>query len=214
MFDEVAANDPLLLSRLQAGNEASFAAIVIAWSPAMIAMAERFVTSREAAEDAVQNTWLAVVVGLDGFEGRSGLRTWVLSILIRQAQQLGRRERRAIPFSAAWHKERGPTLDPTRFRPADDSEFPGGWVSPLPRWDSVPERQLQSAELWEVLSNAINHLPRRQQQVIMARDVWGCGAGEVCAMLQLSGNYQRVLLHRARAQLRIAVERYLTEAAP
>lgn len=200
----------MFLTRLRERDEASFAAIVTAWSPAMLTLARRFVASREAAEDAVQNTWLAVVAGIDGFESRSGLRTWVLSILIRQAQQIGRREHRSIPFSSAWRDERGPTVDDSRFRPSESLESPGGWASPLPRWDLVPDNQLQAAELWDVLVKAIDELPRRQQQVVVARDVWGCGSTEVCAMLDLSANYQRVLLHHARAHLRTALESYRT----
>lgn len=201
-----------LLQLLRAGDEASFTAMVTAWTPAMISLAERFVASREAAEDAVQNTWHAVVTGLDQFEGRSGLRTWVLSILIRQAQRVGKRERRSVPFSTGWREERAPTVDPSRFRSDDAPEYPGGWALPLPRWDLAPDNQLASAELWTILGTAISDLPRRQQQVVTARDVWGCDSREVCAMLQLSANYQRVLLHRARAHLRLAVESYLAEA--
>ena len=176
----------------------------------MTSLARRFVASREAAEDAVQNTWLAVVAGIDRFEGRSGLRTWVLAILIRQAQYIGRREHRSIPFSSAWHDEHGPTVDPSRFRPAHSPEHPGGWASPLPRWDIQPDNQIQAAELRDVVDKAISELPRRQQQVVVARDVWGCGSSEVCAMLHLSANYQRVLLHRARAQLRISLDSFLS----
>lgn len=202
-------DDLALLARLRSGDEASFAEVVTAWSPAMISLAKRFVPSREAAEDAVQNTWLAVVAGIDRFEGRSGLRTWVLSILIRQAQQIGRREHRSVPFSAAWREERTPSVDPDRFRSVDALEHPGGWASALPRWDLLPENQAQTAELRAVLETAISKLPRRQQHVVTARDVWGCESSEVCAMLHLSANYQRVLLHRARAHLRIALEAYL-----
>ncbi|MEP6814708.1 MAG: sigma-70 family RNA polymerase sigma factor [Marmoricola sp.] len=204
----------MLLTRLRDGDEASFAAIVVAWSPAMISLARRFVSSREAAEDAVQNTWLAVVAGIDRFEGRSGLRTWVLSILIRQAQQTGRREHRSIPFSSAWHDERQATVDAGRFRPPESPDHPRGWAAPLPRWDLLPDNQVQAAELRKVLAQAIGELPRRQQQVVVARDVWGCGSTEVCVMLHLSANYQRVLLHRARAHLRRALELYLVETVP
>ncbi|MEO7262902.1 MAG: sigma-70 family RNA polymerase sigma factor, partial [Jatrophihabitantaceae bacterium] len=201
MPGDVDHEDSAVLMLLRAGDEASFAALVTAWSPAMISMAQRFVPSREAAEDVVQDTWLAVVDGIDRFQGRSTLRTWVLSILIRQAQRTGRRERRTIPFSVAWRDEHGPSVAASRFRAANAAEYPRGWVSPLPRWDLLPDNHLQARELRRVLADAISDLPRRQQQVIMARDVWGCGSSEVCTMLGLSANYQRVLLHRARAHL-------------
>lgn len=140
-------DEAVLLGRLREGDEASFTAVVISWTPAMIALAERFVATREEAEDAVQDTWLAVIAGLDRFEGRSGLRTWVVSILIRQAQHTGRRERRSIPFSAAGRDERRPTVDADRFCPASAPEWPNGWSSHLPRWDQMPENHQQAAEL-------------------------------------------------------------------
>lgn len=208
MAGGVIDDEAMLLVRLREGDEASFAALVVSWTPAMIAVAERFVATREEAEDAVQDTWLAVIAGLDRFEHRSGLRTWVVSILIRQAQQTGRRERRSVPFSAAGRDERGPTVDAGRFRPADAPEWPNGWSSHLPRWEQMPENHQQAAELRAVVNAAITQLPRRQQQVIVARDVWDCGSKEVCSMLKVSANHQRVLLHRARAHVRTALETY------
>lgn len=201
-------DEVVLLARLKQGDEASFTAVVISWTPAMIALAERFVATREEAEDAVQETWLAVIAGLDRFEGRSGLRTWVVSILIRQAQHTGRRERRSLPFSAAWRDERGPTVDDDRFRSASAAERPNVWSSHLPRWDQMPENNVQAAELRALVEAAITELPRLQQQVIVARDVWDCGSEEVCSMLKVNANYQRVLLHRARAHVRASLESY------
>lgn len=198
-----------VLPRLRAGDERMFTELVNAWSPALLHMARRFVPTDEAAEDAVQETWLAVVNGIDRFEGRSGLRTWVLSILIRQARRLGQREQRSIPFSTAWREERGPTVDPGRFRAPTEAEHPRGWALPPTRWDLLPETHAQSAQLRAVILAAIAELPLPQQRVIMARDVWGCDAKEVCGMLKVTANYQRVLLHRARAHLRTAVEDYV-----
>lgn len=213
MAGGVIDDEPMLLGRLREGDEASFAAVVLSWTPSMISLAERFVATREEAEDAVQDTWLAVIAGLDRFEGRSGLRTWVVSILIRQAQHTGRRERRSIPFSSAGRDERSPTVDADRFRPAGSTERANGWADPLPRWDQVPENHQQAAELQALVDAAIKELPRRQQQVIIARDVWDCGSEEVCTMLKVSANYQRVLLHRARAHVRASLESYFVEGA-
>ncbi|MEP7021814.1 MAG: sigma-70 family RNA polymerase sigma factor [Pseudonocardiales bacterium] len=209
MSGDVVEDEGVLLARLRGGDEASFAKVVAAWSPAMLRLAQRFVGTREQAEDTVQSTWLAVVQGLDRFAGQSSLRTWVMSILIHQAQHTHRRERRSVPFCAAWQEERGASVDPRRFRADNAAEYPGGWASPLPRWDRLPENHVLAAELWDTLDRAISGLPRRQQQVVTARDVWGCNAKEVCAMLHVSANYQRVLLHRARSQLRLALESYL-----
>jgi RNA polymerase sigma-70 factor (ECF subfamily) len=204
-------DDDATVARLVAGDEDVFAALVIAWTPAMLRLAEQFVPNVQAAEEVVQDTWMAVITGIDRFQGRSRLRTWVVSILVNVARQTGRRERRSIPFSAAWRDEHAPAVDPRRFRPHDAPEDAQGWLYPLPRWHLRPDDGAQNAELSRVLDAAIAALPRRQQQVLMARDVWGCDAAEACELLGLTANHQRVLLHRARAQVRNMVEAYLSE---
>jgi RNA polymerase sigma-70 factor, ECF subfamily len=197
------------LALLQAGDEEAFTRLVMGWSPAMLRLAAKFVPHRQAAEDVVQETWIAVLAGIDKFEGRSQLRTWVMSILVRRAQQAGRRERRSLPFSAVWREEHQPGVDPGRFIPDNAPAHAGSWLYPLPRWDFRPDDVAQNAELRDILEVAIGRLPRRQQQVVMLRDVWGSAPGEVSQLLGMTANYQRVLLHRARSQLRAAVESYV-----
>jgi RNA polymerase sigma-70 factor (ECF subfamily) len=204
-------DDDDTVARLVAGDEDMFATLVTAWTPAMLRLAQQFVPNVQAAEDVVQDTWMAVIAGIDRFQGRSRLRTWVVSILVNVARRAGRRERRSIPFSAAWRDEHAPAVDPRRFRPHDAAQDARGWLYPLPRWHLRPDDEAQNAELSRVLDAAVATLPRRQQQVLMARDVWGCDAAEVCELLGLTANYQRVLLHRARAQVRSIMEAYLSE---
>jgi RNA polymerase sigma-70 factor (ECF subfamily) len=208
------SDDDEIVARLVASDEEAFAALVTAWTPAMLRLAEQFVPTVQAAEDAVQDTWIAVITGIGRFQGRSRLRTWVVSILVNIARKAGRRERRSIPFSTAWRDEHTPAVDPRRFRPHDAPAHAHGWVYPLPRWDLRPDDDAQNAELSAVLDAALAALPRRQQQVLMARDVWGCDTAEVCELLGLTANYQRVLLHRARAKVRNMVEAYLSEEQP
>jgi RNA polymerase sigma-70 factor, ECF subfamily len=197
--------------RLRKGDETTLTALVVRWTPAMTRLAAQFVPTVQSAEEVVQDTWLAVIEGIDSFQGRSQLRTWVMSILIRKAQSAGRRERRSIPFTAAWRDEHSPAVDPSRFRPGGSTPQAGGWLYPLPRWDLQPEDSAENAELRSVIDDALADLPRRQQQVVMVRDVWGCTADEACQLLGVTANYQRVLLHRGRARLRTAVEVYITQ---
>lgn len=199
-----------LVTRLRSGDEAAFTWMVTSWTPALIRTAARFVPTRETAEEVVQDTWLAVVDGIDGFSGRSALRTWVVSILIRKAQRVGGREHRSMPFSAAWRDERLPAVAPDRFhRTGKDA---GTWLFPVASWAVEPDVMAASTELQAVLDRTIATLPRLQQQVVTARDLWGCDSDEVCNLLRITANHQRVLLHRARSVLRSALDDYLDGA--
>jgi RNA polymerase sigma-70 factor (ECF subfamily) len=149
----------------------------------------------------VQEAWLAVVEGLDRFQGRSSLRTWIYRIVANIARTRAVRESRATPFSAFEHEE-GPSVDPERFAPD------GHWSTPPEPW-----RPLLGAEVRELVERAIATLPQTQRQVITLRDVEGWSADEVCNVLELSETNQRVLLHRARSKVRAALEAYLGEDA-
>jgi RNA polymerase sigma-70 factor, ECF subfamily len=199
-----------LLAALRAGDERRFAEIVTAYSPALLRVAESYLPSHALAEDVVQETWLAVLAGLDRFEGRSSLRTWIFGILMNIARSRGRRERRSVPFSAAFGEESGPTVGPDRFRPLDAPELPGSWITP-PRRYEVPESALLSSEVRHRLRGAIDALPPRQRSVLTLRDIDGLGVGEVSELLDITPGNQRVLLHRARAKMRQTLEDYLDD---
>lgn len=209
MVPEEQVEERILVERLRTGDEPAFTEFVLRWTPAMVRLAETYVPSRQVAEDVVQDTWLAVLNGIDRFEGRSSLRTWVFHILVRRAQQTGKRERRAVPFTEVWRDEGRPSADPARFHPDRGAADARGWISPLPRWDLLPGDRLQAADLRAVIDSVITGLPRQQREVILARDVRDCDPGEVCELLAITANHQRVLLHRARAKLRAALERHL-----
>ena len=178
-------------------------------TPAMIRVAMAYVPTRAAAEDAVQEAWIAVMRGIDGFEGRASLRTWIFRILTNVAIRVGARERRSVPFSAlAAAEDTGePSVDPDRFLPADHELFPGHWAVMPTRWPT-PEEGLLTGETREVIAAAITELPAAQRTVIVLRLVEGWSADEVCEALEISAANQRVLLHRARSRVRAAIERY------
>ncbi|HWM06331.1 MAG TPA: sigma-70 family RNA polymerase sigma factor [Actinophytocola sp.] len=196
----VLAEEPDLLARLRAGEQAAFVAVVRDWSPAMLRVARAHVRTDASAEEIVQEAWMGVIRGLPGFEGRAMLRTWVFRILINVARRRGRIEARTIL------ELEGPTVDPDRFRDEDDP-YPGHWradAAPSP-WD--PEPALLSAEFRDVLVHALGELPERQRAVVELRDVHGLDPTEVCELLDLTPANQRVLLHRGRARLRATLEK-------
>jgi RNA polymerase sigma-70 factor (ECF subfamily) len=202
--------DDELLQRLRAGDEAAFMDLVDRYGPLMLRIALMHVSSRAVAEEVVQDSWLGVLRGLDGFEGRSSLKTWILRIVANQARTRGERERRSVPVSALTADEEEPAVDPARFRPFDDPRYPGGWtVPPAP----LPEEQLLAEETLARVREAIGRLPPRQQEVILLRDVEGWDPDEVGDALGLTPGNQRVLLHRARSKVRNALEDYLGAAA-
>ena len=177
----------------------------------MIRVAMAYVAGRATAEEVVQETWIAVIRAIDGFEGRSSLKTWIFRILTNVAMRTGARERRSVPFSAlAAAEDTGePAVEPDRFLPADHPRFPGHWAIAPARWPT-PEEGLLAGETRTVIATAIAELPPAQRTVIALRDVEGWSAEEVCEALEISAGNQRLLLHRARSRVRNAIERYVT----
>lgn len=202
-------DDERVVAALLAGDEEAFAALVDHHSPALLRVAMAYVPSRAVAEEVVQETWIAVMRGIDGFEGRSSLKTWIFRILTHVALRGGSRERRSVPFAAlAAAEDTGePTVDPDRFLPAGHELFARHWVLAPARWPT-PEEGLLSGETRAVIVAAIDELPQAQRTVIALRDIEGWSSDEVCAALEISAGNQRILLHRARARVRAAIEAY------
>jgi RNA polymerase sigma-70 factor (ECF subfamily) len=212
----VDADEQRLLAGLRARDEAAFMELIDRYGPSLLRVAQLFVPTRAAAEDVVSETWLGVLTGIDRFEGRSSLKTWLFRILTNRAKTRGVRESRSIPFSALAVAELGsdePAVDPDRFLPADDPRRPGAWASAPRAWADLPEERLLAAETREVIADAIDALPTVQRTVISLRDLEGWGGQEVAEALGISEGNQRVLLHRARSRVRAALDVYLDEAA-
>ena len=201
--------DAALVAALRRGDADAFATLVDRHSPAMIRVAMAYVPSRAAAEEAVQETWIAVMRGIDAFEGRSSLKTWIFRILTNVAMRAGARERRSVPFAALAAAENTgePSVDPDRFLPADHALFPGHWAIMPTSWPT-PEEGLLAGETREVIAGAIAKLPAAQRTVIALRDVEGWSSEEVREALEISAGNQRILLHRARNRVRTAIEDY------
>jgi RNA polymerase sigma-70 factor (ECF subfamily) len=200
------------VAALRAGDEDAFMRLVEEYGPQMLAVAMLYTPTRAVAEDVVGETWLAVLDGLDRFEGRSSLKTWIFRILANRARTRGTRERRSVPFSALRDAEEGRTVEPDRFLPRGDASA-GHWASTPARWSELPEERLAARETVAAAHAAIEALPPAQRTVIALRDVEGWDAAEVSDLLRISHGNQRVLLHRARAKVRRALERELEGAA-
>src|SRR4051812_38116959 len=203
--------DDQLVEALKMGDEAAFAELVDDLSPALLRMARMFVRDRAVAEEVVQETWIAVLRGIDRFEGRSALRTWIFRILMNTAKTRGKRESRSIPFSAAVPAGE-PSVDPDRFL-GPGNQFAGGWAAAPSAWPT-PEQELLSGETYRVILEAIEELPDAQRAVITMRDVEGLPADEVAEALGVSDGNQRVILHRARSKVRRALESYFGAVEP
>jgi RNA polymerase sigma-70 factor (ECF subfamily) len=210
------ANDAELVQALRDGDEDAFRSLVDEHSASLLRVAISYVGSRAVAEEVLQETWLGVLKGLDGFEGRSSLRTWIFRILSNTAKTRAVRESRATPFSSVVGTEadaQGAAVDPDRFLPLDHDSEPGHWALAPRRWDT-PEQGLLSREVRDVILAAIETLPASQRVVVTLRDIEGCPAHEVCEAIDVSEGNQRVLLHRGRSKVRAALERYFDAVEP
>ncbi len=187
--------DGELVARLRAGEEEAFVALVARHHTAMLRLARSFVSSTAIAEEVVQDTWVGVLRGIDGFAERSTFRTWLMRILVNRAKSTGVHESRSVAVGDA-----GPVVDSSRF----DSS--GAWMSPPQHWIEDSDDRMQAQALTDPLQAALGELPPRQRQVVILRDVDGLTGQEVCEVLEISEANQRVLLHRGRSHLRQAIE--------
>jgi RNA polymerase sigma-70 factor (ECF subfamily) len=200
--------DAELLDRLRDGDEDAFVMLIGRYQQPMLRFARTMVPSRAVAEEAVQDTWMGVVRGIEQFQGRSSLRTWLFRILVNRARSAGSSELRSrgggtpgsMGFRQADEIDRGPAVDPTLF------DRRGSWAEPVVRWGEESEDRLDAATMAPFLKVALDNLPARQRQVVLLRDLEGLSGGEVCDVLGVSPGNQRILLHRGRSQLRRQLE--------
>jgi RNA polymerase sigma-70 factor, ECF subfamily len=188
----VTASDEDLVAALRAGDEEAFGELVRRYHTRLVRLARTYVRREAVAEEVVQDTWLAVVRGIDRFEGRSLFRTWLFGVLVNRARTTGGREARTVAVDLTTE----PTVDPARFGPD------GSWIDPPEVWAERAEDRRVATRLAERARAHIDALPDQQRQVVLLRDVEGLSATEACTMLGLTDGNQRVLLHRARSKVR------------
>jgi RNA polymerase sigma-70 factor, ECF subfamily len=199
-----AGSEEDLVDRLRAGDEAAFSELVRRYQRLMLRVARGYVRTDAIAEEVVQESWVAVLRGLERFEGRSSFKTWLLRIVANRAMTQGVKEARSVPF-ASLEDDDEPAVSPERFRPAGEPGA-GAWAAPPEPW---PEDRLLASETRAVISEAIDELPGLQRAVVSMRDVEGWSSEEVQEALGISAANQRVLLHRGRQRVRAALEQYL-----
>jgi RNA polymerase sigma-70 factor (ECF subfamily) len=203
-YDKAEQTDGALVDRLLAGDEAAFSDLVTHLQSSLLRLARTFVADQGAAEEVVQDTWLGVIKGLQSFERRASLKTWIFRILVNRARTRGVRDGRMVNFSTLEDPDSDASVLEDRFS-AD-----GRWVQPPSLWtEQDPEGVLLRHETADFLQNAIDSLPPTQRAVVTLRDVDGVAAEEVCNILAISETNQRVLLHRARTKVRAALESHL-----
>lgn len=207
-----AASEESLVEHIKAGDPEAFEWIVNHWSGSMLSVA-RSIVGTDLASDVVQDTWLSVIRSVRRFEGRASLRTWTFRILVNACHKRAKTQRAEFPAAfgdgaAADSADGtgGPSVDPGRF--LSSGQWAGHWaVFPEP-WPNPVDGAL-AVELREQLAAALATLPSRQRAVVVLRDVNGLTSEEVCAILEITAENQRVLLHRGRATLRARLEEYL-----
>ncbi len=208
MEQALSREDARLVEGLRAGDEAAFAALMRMYGAGMLRVAQMYVSSRAVAEEVVQEAWLGVLKGIDRFEGRSSLKTWLFRIVANTAKTRGVRESRSVPFSSLGDDADDATVATDRFL-GDGERFPGHWAVPPSTWAGLPEARLLATETMDVIRREVERLPPSQRAVLTLRDIEGLSADEVCNALDLTETNGRVLLHRARAKVRAALEEYL-----
>jgi RNA polymerase sigma-70 factor (ECF subfamily) len=203
-------SDARLVSALQRGEEEAFSRLLELYHAPLLRLAMTYVRNRAVAEEVVQDTWLGVIRGIDRFESRSSLKTWIFRILANQAKTRALREGRTVPFSSleSWSQSAEPAVEPERFLDATHPRWPHHWVTPPASWEGIPESRLLGRETLAQVQEAIEMLPAAQRAVITLRDIEGWTSDEVCELLEISEANQRVLLHRARSKVRRTLERY------
>jgi RNA polymerase sigma-70 factor (ECF subfamily) len=191
-------DDETLVARLRDGDESAFTALVERYHGPLLQLASAFVPSRAVAEEVVQDTWLGVIKGIDRFEGRSSLKTWLFRILVNRARSTGVKERRHFPSPG-----REPAVPRERFGPD------GRWRDPPTPWTDDVDDRVVAQQTAETISKCLAELPENQRRVVLLRDVEGVPSADVCELLGISEANQRVLLHRGRSRVRNLLERDL-----
>jgi RNA polymerase sigma-70 factor, ECF subfamily len=207
-LSEPAPDEQHLVQRLRDGDEQAFVTLLECHHTSLVRLATVYVSDRADAEEVAQETWLAVLSGIHRFEGRSSLKTWIFHILVNRARTRARRQGRTVSLEELEDGGTWAAVEPERFNGPDHPRWPGHWALPPRSWGEEPEQRLLADETLGQVRHAIDLLPPMQGQVITLRDIKGLSAEDVCALLELSPENQRVLLHRARSRVRRALEQY------
>jgi len=191
-------SDDELIPRLLAQDEASYVQVVAAYHGLMVHLA-RAIVGEAIADEVAQEAWVAVLRALPKFERRSSLKTWILRIVSNTAKSRLRHESRTISLDESL--EESPIFDPACFK--SDAH----WAKPPAMWHAdTPDALLASTELRCRISSALDTLPPLQRAAVTLRDMQGLSMDAICKILEVSESNGRVLLHRARSRIQMAIE--------
>jgi RNA polymerase sigma-70 factor (ECF subfamily) len=209
------SDDAALVAALRAGDDAAFGWLLHRYDATLRRLARSYVATDAVADDVVQDTWMGVIRGIDGFEHRSSVKTWIVRILMNVARTRGVREARTVPLAGlgAAGDASEATFPSDRFLAAGHDQWPGHWRSFPLDWETRPDERLLARETLAEVAAALDRLPPAQRDVVVLRDLEGWSSDEVCVTLDVSETNQRVLLHRGRAKVRQALEPFLARAA-
>ena len=197
--DKLPSEDELI-PKLLAGDEHAFTQVVRAYNGFMVHLA-RTIVGEAIADEVAQEAWMAVIRALPKFERRSSLKTWILRIVSNCAKSRLRHESRSI--SMDFSDDNSAMVDPAHFK------RDGHWQTPPNVWHAdTPDAILASTELRELINESLKQLPPLQQAAITLRDMHGMDMESICKILEVSESNGRVLIHRARSQLREAIDQY------
>jgi RNA polymerase sigma-70 factor (ECF subfamily) len=189
-------DDAVLLERVLAGDEGAFRELVTKYQDPLVRLARYYVGSDASAEDVAQETWIAVLRGLERFEGRSSFKTWLFRICVNRARTKGVKEKRVIPVDLTSDR----SLLAGRFNES------GMWADPpVPFTDSIDDA-IVNGPIVQLVHESIAGLPEVARAVVTLRDVEGLSTAEVAELLDLSEANVRVILHRSRSRIRSEVE--------
>lgn len=152
------------------------------------------VRDRDAAEDIVQETFVAAIRSEKSFAGQASLRTWLTGILKHKIADHFRRAARTLTL------EIGTDEESEYFGPDEH------WKRAPGSWQADARDALRSNDLRRVLHNCLMALPQGLAQVFVLRELEEMDADEVCQTLQISASNLYTALHRARFRLRRCVE--------
>ena len=200
------ADQAKLVDALRRGEESAFAYLLDTEDRLLRVVARRFVSTDAAVSEVVADTWLAVIEGIDRFEGRSTIRTWLVRILMNKARTRGVRDARSVPFASLIPNDDDLAgFDTDQFRGDSRRRYPGHWTAIPADWSTMPAERFEASITMDAVRSAIAALPESQRAVIVLRDVEGWSSGEICDALDLTDSNERVLLHRARGAVRRAL---------
>lgn len=207
-------DETLLIEQLIAGDERAFRQVIAQYHSLMLSIA-RAIIGDSFADDVVQEAWVAVYKNIAGFERRSALKTWLLTIVSNQAKSRLRKEARQVSLeqldgdTPGSYLDSGGYLDSGSYLDSNNFSSNGHWKQSTPCWNNEsPEALLEEKQLQQCIAKTLSLLPATQKAAFILRDIEQQSFEDICSLLNISAANVRVLVHRARLRLMQVIDRY------